>query len=128
MKKLIMVAGLLLILGSCYNDKYDKLYPINTTVTCDTTTIGFAHDIMPILNASCNISGGCHDAAGYPTSGYNFTTYDGIQGIATTAILIGDINWTPGSHFHNMPDNGVKLDQCTIDKITRWVNQGAQNN
>ena len=129
MKKLtILAAGLLLFLGSCYNDKYDKLYPAVATNTCDTATVTFAQDILPILNASCNISGGCHDAAGMATSGYNFTTYDGIQSQATTDILINDINGTPSSRHNAMPKNLPKISDCDINKMTRWVNQGAQNN
>ena len=127
MKKLIVIAGMLLVMGSCYNDKYDKLYPA-IAVTCDTTTVSFAADIKPILTARCNIAGGCHDAAGLAVSGFDFSTYDGVQPIATTDILIADLNWAPTSGFHNMPKDQPKLAQCDINKFTRWVNQGAQNN
>ena len=103
MKKLIMVAGIILLFGSCYNDKYEELYPTTKTVTCDTTTVSYARDVAPIITAKCNIAGGCHDAAGLAVSGYDFTTYTGLQSAATTEMLIGDINWAPTrSNFSNM--------------------------
>ncbi len=128
MKKLMIVAGLLLALSSCYNDKYDKLYPAITTTSCDTTTITYAHDIAPIISASCYSPGnGCHDAAGASVSGYDYqTSITAIQNNALSGALLGDINWLP--RHNNMPKNGTKLSDCDINKITRWVNLGAQNN
>lgn len=122
-----MVAGVLILFGSCYNDKYDKLYPA-PVVTCDTTNVSFAKDIMPILKASCNIPGGCHDAAGALTSGYDFTTYATFKFQATHEALINDINHTPVTGRSAMPKNLPKLAQCDIDKMTRWVNQGSLDN
>ena len=128
MKKIMIVAGALLVLNSCYNDKYDKLYPAPAVVTCDTTNVTFTHDIMPILTANCNVTGGCHDAAGAAVSGYDFTGYAGIHFQATQNILINDINQTPSAGHNAMPKNLPKMAQCDIDKITRWVNLGALNN
>ena len=131
MKKIIFSAAfgltIALAITGCYNDKYDQLYPAPTTpVTCDTSgTISFATTIMPIINANCNIAGGCHDAAGASTSGYNFTTYDGIKRQATNGNLVNDINW---HGLNNMPKSGSKIAACDIDKITAWVDQGIQNN
>src|SRR4051812_11051916 len=113
MKKLVGIAAILLLLGSCYNDKYQELYPAKTTVTCDTTTVSYATDIAPIITAKCNIAGGCHDAAGLAVSGYDFTTYAGLHAVANTALLIGDINWAPSSvRYSNMPKDNPKLQQC----------------
>ncbi|MCW3121690.1 MAG: hypothetical protein JWQ38_1182 [Flavipsychrobacter sp.] len=128
MKKLLIVAGVLLLFGSCYNDKYDKLYPAPVVVTCDTSTITFSHDIMPILTTYCNVAGGCHDEAGSNVSGFNFTEYRFFVHQATTDILINDINGTPSTGHNAMPKNLPKMPQCDIDKMTRWVNQGSQDN
>lgn len=127
MKKIFLLALLPIIAVSCYNDKGDKLYPAPAANTCDTTSVSFSHDIMPILVASCNIAGGCHDAAGLPTSGYDFSTYAGIQPVATYDILINDINGTPSSRHNAMPKTGT-ISQCDKNKLTAWVNQGSKNN
>jgi hypothetical protein len=128
MKKIMLIAGLSIVIAGCYNDKADKLYPSAATVTCDTTAITFTHDIVPILNASCAISG-CHDAAGAVSSGgYNFSAYTDMHRAAVdpSNILLGDVNWESG---HNaMPKGLAKLSACDINKITRWVNLGALNN
>ena len=126
MKKIILSVSILAIFAGCYNDKYDKLYPSPVTTTCDTTSISYAHDILPILNTSCNTSN-CHDAGG-GTSGLDFTIFSVLQGQATADLMLNDINGTLGRGNHAMPKDLPKLAQCDINKITRWVNQGAPNN
>ena len=130
MKKIMVAVVIMAIFAGCYNDKYDKLYPIPPATTCDTTTITYSHDIAPIMNASCAISGGCHNAAGNAVTGnLDFTVFSILQGQATADLIIADINGTQTTRGHNaMPLNLPKLAQCDINKITRWVNQGAQNN
>lgn len=124
MKKLIAIGAIAMITAGCYNDKADKLYPSPGTVVCDTTTVTYTDDIKPIFEAKCNTPG-CHDA-GAIAGGYNFTTQAGIQVPALNGRIVGCINWASG--FSAMPKGLPKLQQCEIDKITRWVNQGALNN
>ena len=127
MKKLMLVAVLLLILGSCYNDKYDKLYPRPAT-TCDTTTIKYSADIAPIITANCAISG-CHNTAGNAvTGGLDYTIFTVLQGNALNGSVVSDINGLPTRGHNAMPLNLPKLPACDINKITRWVNEGAPNN
>jgi hypothetical protein len=129
LKKLIFFAAITILVAACYNDKYAQLYPVKTTTTiCDTTTVSYATDLVPIINASCAISGGCHDAAGKSVSGYDFTTYAGLQQVANATVLLNDLNWTPVGSFNDMPKNAGKLSSCDINKFTAWVNQGALNN
>ncbi|MBX2906430.1 MAG: hypothetical protein KF744_10360 [Taibaiella sp.] len=110
------------IVAGCYNDKYDKLYPTGT-VACDTSTITYASDIQPIFNAKCNTAG-CHDATA--SGGYTLTTHAGSQVAVNSGKLLGSVTWTTG--FSAMPKNLPKLSDCEINKITRWINQGAPNN
>ena len=131
MKKIILAATALVIFAGCYNDKYDKLYPLptTTTTTCDTTTITYTHDILPIITASCynTSTGGCHGTG--TTSGYDYTTFSVLQNNALSGWVVQDINFAATGRGHNnMPLNGSKLSACDINKITRWVNQGALNN
>ncbi len=123
MKKLIAIIGLALVTAGCYNDKYDKLYPTGS-VACDTTTVTFSNDIVPILTAKCNTAG-CHDVA-TASGGYTLTTYAGAKVPALSGKMLGSVNWSAG--FSAMPKNLPKLSTCEINKITRWVNQGALNN
>ncbi|HXS38142.1 MAG TPA: hypothetical protein VN721_15680 [Flavipsychrobacter sp.] len=126
MKKLLPIACALLTLVSCYNDNYNEAYPGATT--CDTTTVSYSADIVPILNTNCAISGGCHDAAGASVSGHNYTNYAGIKAVASYDFLITDITGNPMPGHNSMPKNGNKLSECDIDKMIRWVNEGAPDN
>jgi len=127
MKKLFIIAGLALVAAGCYNDKGDKLYPSPAAAVCDTTTITFSAHVLPIFNASCNLSG-CHNTAGAPSSGgYDLSSYaDARRAAVTGNKLLGDIRWESG--HSPMPKGLPKLSDCEINKITRWVNQGALNN
>ena len=132
MKRIWIVVCLSVIISSCYNDKYDKLYPNIpvTTVTCDTTTISYTTDIKPIIVASCYSPGnGCHDATGASVSSYDYqSSITVLQSNALAGWLVSDINFAPTRGHNNMPKNGTQLSACDINKITRWVNEGAPNN
>ncbi len=123
MKK-VFGAGVLMILifTGCYNDKADKLYP-NTSTGCDTTAVTFQKTILPIMTASCGLSG-CHDA-NTPSNGYNFTTYEGTRLAVTNNRMLGAIKHESG--YQAMPKGMPKLDECSIAKIDKWVTLGAKN-
>lgn len=131
MKKMIPVAFLLLVtaMSSCYNDKYDKLYPAPAIKpVCDTTAVSFKTDLVPIINTYCALASGCHSSSDHASSGLDFSTYAGFQVTATQDELINDINFTPSARYHSMPLNLPKMPACEISKMTAWVNQGARNN
>ena len=128
MKKGLIIAGTIIALAGCYNDSYDKLYPVpvtkGTTNTCDTTTISYANEILPILNTNCN-SSACHGAGG-GTSGYDFTDTTVLHSTNVVSNIINDINFTPSGRGHNsMPFGGSQISSCDINKITRWVHLGS---
>jgi hypothetical protein len=125
MNKTTLAICLVFTLSSCYNYKYDQLFPDSV---CDTSNITYTIDIEPIIAANCAISGGCHDAAGALISGHDYTSYAGLKAVASYSFIITDINWMPTAGHNDMPKNGAKLSDCDIDKITRWVNEGAPDN
>ena len=132
MKKILLAATIVAVisLGSCYNDKFDKVYPtVDTTVAnpCDTTgTISFATTIQPILTANCSTgSSSCHSAGS--SSGLDLTTWtNALKIYATRGTLVDDINF--GGTGNDMPKGGTQLSSCNINKITRWAHQGGLNN
>ena len=126
MKKIFLFAGLVVALGSCYNDSYDKLYPTPVTVTCDTTTISFATDIKPIFAANCSVnSSDCHSAGSAGGINLNIWSTD-LTDFVSNGKLLKDINFTAGSNA--MPKGASKMGDCDINKITRWAHQGGLNN
>jgi len=125
----ILIICLLACATGCYNNSYNKLYPAANTSTCDTANISYSKDIAPIIASNCfNPGNGCHDAAGSSTSLFNYETYAGILPNIQSGDLINDINWTPLRGKNDMPKNANKLQQCDINKITRWINEGYPDN
>ena len=129
LKVVIVLASLAVLvgLGSCYRDKADQVYPGTGTTggSCDTSNITYSGTIKAIVDQHCAITG-CHNGTG-PYGAYDMTTY---QGIYTNCVqnnkLLGSIRHDAG--FVAMPQSEPKLDDCTINKITSWVNNGALNN
>lgn len=126
MKKLLVVLSMFVLAG-CYNDNEQDLYPVPGTpgpTPGGEDTVSFATDIKPIMDSKC-ATPSCHDANGLG-GGYNFTNYAGVKSAVTNNRLLGAINWESG--FSQMPKGMPKLDQASIDLITKWVSQGALNN
>jgi hypothetical protein len=124
MKKTLLPLILLAALSSCYNDKAELLYPTNA---CNTDTVTYSKVVGPILMVNCASADGCHKTAHAPTSGgVSLDNYAGAKVVADNGKLVGVITHTPG--FSQMPKNLPKLDDCSIAKITKWVNAGAPNN
>jgi len=79
--------------------------------------------IKPIIDSRC-ATAGCHIDA--QASGISLSSYQGVAGIANSGKLLSAITHNGQASF--MPKGQPKLDDCTIAKITKWVNDGAPNN
>ena len=108
-----------LIFSGCYYDKGDILYPNS----CDATAFKFSTDIKPIFVANCD---NCHGVGGnyLPELGNYTLIKDYIEN--NPGGLESSINGTNGRNI--MPKNGVKMPDCSINKIQSWINAGAPNN
>jgi len=126
-KAWFVIAALAALVGiaGCYRDKADQLYPNSGGIgACDTANVTYSGTIKGIVEQHCAISG-CHDGSSYPA--YPMNSYsDIITYCVSTNKLLGSIRHESG--FVAMPQGAPKLDDCTINKITSWVNNGAQNN
>lgn len=119
MKKLIIVLSVAVVaIISCKKDNAEDTFP--TPVTCDTSNVTFSGVVLPIIQAKCT-NGSCHGTG----ATFNLTTYAGLEEVASHGKLLPAINHTGPKP---MPDGQPKLDDCTIAKITKWVNDGAPNN
>jgi len=121
---IILYLGIFLF-SACYYDKKDQVYPQVVVATCDTTNITYAVTVTNILNTSCN---NCHGAASANLigGGILLSTYASVKPYVTNGKLINSI--LQNGQASPMPKNMAKLDQCTINKLTLWVNKGALNN
>lgn len=119
---LALVAIILMIMGSCYYDSEEALYPSLNTV-CDTTNVTFSGKIAPMLANSCL---SCHSNATAAGSGngIRLENYADVQTRATA--LAGSIKQT--GTYSPMPKNGGKIKACLISQFDIWVKNGMLNN
>jgi hypothetical protein len=121
---IILFLGIFLF-SACYYDKKDQVYPQVVVATCDTTNITYGVTVTNILNTNCN---NCHGAASANLigGGILLSTYASVKPYVTNGKLINSV--LQNGQASAMPKNMAKLDQCTINKLTLWVNKGALNN
>ena len=89
---------------------------------CDTTAVTFSGDVYPIMQAQCLV---CHND-NRQDGGVNLDSYDLIKARGSNGKLMGTIEHQAG--YNPMPPSGVKIDQCFIDKLNAWINDGMPNN
>jgi len=117
MNKLKLLFAMLLLVGfiACGDDEEPM-----TGVTCETADLTYTNGIADIINGSCATSG-CHASNTMTT--FPMGNYDEALAAVGFGRIIGSINHE--ANFSPMPRNGAKLDDCTIDKVTAWINDGA---
>jgi cytochrome c5 len=121
----IAIMSAIVSIVACTNQNKENITPDTSGLNCDSTGVTYAGYVKSVMDASCATSG-CHSASSR-SAGYDLSTYDGVKGAATrskqsTSMLLGVINHQSG--FTAMPQNGAKLSECSIEKITAWVNNG----
>lgn len=111
-----------MLLGSCYYDNREELYPGQG---CDTADVKFSAFIKPMIDAKCV---GCHSGSA-PSGGVKLTTHAEIQAAAKSGQLYGVLAWVaPYTGSKQMPPGGPKWPECDINKVKSWINKGAPNN
>ena len=119
--KMLLLAStaILLMLGSCYYDNEEALYP---GVSCDTSNTTFNGTVLPIIQSNCAQSG-CHSDPA--PSGLILTNYDQIKIAVLSHFLMDHITAQNGKSM--MPPSG-KLSNCDINKINAWKLRGMPAN
>lgn len=112
----------IVIMQSCYYDKAEQVYPINSN-TCDTTSITYTINMQPIIQNYCY---SCHAGTAPSGGGIVLDSYAALKNFAAGGgSLIGRITST--DPLVQMPRGGPKLSDCDISKIKAWVNAGTPN-
>ncbi len=111
----LLISGLIII-SSCGDD--------DDSGECETTGLTYDNFAQDFLVTNCATLGGCHVEANKdePRVG-SFETYTDAKIIVDTMKIIPAINHEDG--VSNMPKGGTKLDDCSISKLTAWINAGA---
>jgi hypothetical protein len=131
-RQALLLSALFLFGLSTFSCTYE--YQENTS--CSITvpdTISFSADVLPLFRTDCSLPD-CHSGE-FPAGNlnledahaYNELTEEGSGYINTAnpthSILYAQLN----SPSDPMPPTG-KLEQCRIDLILTWIEQGAKNN
>jgi uncharacterized membrane protein len=90
-------------------------------IGCDTTTVTYSGTIKKIMDDECV---GCHKAT-LNYASIRVDTYDGLKAAVAKPSFIGSIKWSAG--YVKMPQGRSQLDACTINKINKWIKNGAKN-
>jgi hypothetical protein len=93
----------------------------NVCNSCDTTDFKYSTAIKPLIQNNCQ---GCHTGASAGGS-IDLSTYNGVKAVALNGKLYGSITWAPG--FSAMP-KGIKLTDCRIKQVKKWIDAGSPNN
>ncbi len=111
---------------SCKSTNETDLY------ACDTTSVTFSNDIVPILENKCYK---CHSDANASLfgDGIDLEGYDDLMNYVTYAptgkpIVLANVQHDTSHPDHSpMPKGDDMLPQCEIDKIEAWINKGSKN-
>ncbi len=96
---------------------------IDCQEVCDTTTVTFSKTVWPLLQTNCT---GCH-RSDVPV----FSNYSEVKALVTNGQLLCAIQHKNGCSAmpKGFDGNGkqLKLSDCNIRKIARWIYLGAAN-
>lgn len=121
----VCFAAVIIFIGvavSCTKQSEDVLKSQNTGGVCDTTSMRFSADVLPILQANCYR---CH-ANGIVNGGVSLDGYSNVVIQVQNGNLVAAITHAPG--VVPMPFDGGKLSDCSIAKIQAWINEGSPDN
>lgn len=110
---------LLLMLGSCYYDVEEEIYP---KTDCNTDNITYSMDIVAILQSNCYA---CHSQAANQ-GGITLEGYDNLKTYVDNGRFLGAIQHEAG--YSPMPQGAPQLPDCQIAQIEQWILDGAPNN
>ncbi|SRR5258708_2025821 len=129
MKK-ILLWGLILFaifwagVTGCTKQSEDKLSKGSGAGGCDTTSVKYTTDIVPILQNNCYECHGSGSSAG--SGGILLEGYSNLVTWANNGYLAGCVTHAPG--YVAMPYLRPRLSDCEVNKIVAWIHQGVHNN
>lgn len=115
-------------LAACSKDNEEDLYGENgddngdNQTQCDTENVSFAGQVWPVIESSC-VS--CHSGAG-ASAGIRMGNHAELVEAINSGRFLGAIKHEAG--FSAMPQDSPKLDDCTIEKIEAWIEDGTPDN
>ena len=101
---------------------YDKEAIVRVSSCPDTLNVSYVARIAPLLRANCF---SCH-GNGSALGSVSLESYDKVKALAESGRLLGSISHAAG--FAAMPLGADKLDDCSIEAVRVWIEEGTKNN
>lgn len=120
---LFLVLLSLLITGifqSCVWNNQEDLNSINQA--CDTIDVKYSTHVIPILQLKCYV---CHNS-GNSVNEIILDNYTDLKNSVNSGQFWGAINHETG--FNPMPKNQMKMNDCRVTVIRKWIEDGSPNN
>jgi mono/diheme cytochrome c family protein len=90
--------------------------------SCDTTVFTYSGAVKPIMDKKCV---GCHNPNNLGGN-IDVSTHAAVKVIAVNGKLYGSVAHQTG--YSPMPKNSIKLSDCEIRQIQKWIAAGSLNN
>ncbi len=90
--------------------------------TCDTSNVTYSLKVNSIISTWCT---GCHNS-NTANGGYDLSDHKGLVAAIKSNRLMGSIRHEAG--FSAMPQGGVKLSDCDLSAIQKWIDAGYPDN
>ena len=98
-------------------------------ITCETSgstnstqVASYSKHLVPIFDYYCT---GCHNST-TQSGNINLTGYANVQALAKNGKLYGAV--THASGYQPMPSSSLKLSDCQIGLVKKWIDSGMLNN
>lgn len=115
----VLALGVFGMIG-CTSDNEEELFD---DPDCSVLDVSYSEDIISVFQSYGCI--GCHGSSS-PSGNVVLDTYDGVKTVADNGKLESSVSWD--GNAANMPPGGSQIDECSINKISAWVEAGATNN
>ena len=108
--------------SNCYYDSIEAYY--QGTNTCDTLAVQYSIQVQAILRDNCNI---CHGGDAISGGGHKMDNYQDLLNYVNSGTLLDRITAADtGPKMPPLPNS--PLNDCDIDRIQAWINDGAPDN
>ncbi|HPI54395.1 MAG TPA: hypothetical protein PLU10_06850 [Chitinophagaceae bacterium] len=109
-----VIFAIIALSTSCEYTSKDKL--LANSGVCDTSNVKYSTTISTMMTNYCT---NCHGGSS-PSGGINLEGYSNMSIYAESSLN--------AMKNGSMPQGSSKLDDCTINKLDRWILNGSQNN
>ena len=109
-----------MLMGSCYYDSMESLYP--DLGSCDTINVTYSGSIYPILDSHCL---SCHSSSVAESQGSGIIL-EGNSNLVSNTSILGAIRHE--SVNSPMPKDAPRLNDCQIRQFEIWVAAGSPDN